>query len=220
MLSKEREYRNFQNFQPIVKRAEGNEEEKKEMVEGYASTFEEYSLMDFGDEEWRERIEPTAFDEADMTDVVFLRDHEGRVFARTKNNTISIIPDEKGLFTITDLSRTAASREMYEDIAAGNYSQMSFAFTVAEDHFQESREGDKKIFTRIIDRIKKVYDISAVAFPANPTTDIGVSVRSVFDGGIEELRAERLRAEEEAKKEERARKLEELKNKFTEVSES
>ena len=173
--------------------------------------------MDFGTEEWRERIEPKAFDEADMTDVVFLRDHEGRVFARTKNNTISIIPDEKGLFTITDLSRTAASREMYEDIAAGNYSQMSFAFTVAEQRFEERQEGDKTIYTRIIDRIKKVYDISAVAFPANPTTDIGVSVRSVFDGAIEELRAERLEAETRAAREQA---IAELKKKFTEVSES
>lgn len=221
MLSKEREYRNFNSFQTIIKRSEiEGEAEKKEMVEGYASTFEEYSLFDFGTEEWRERIEPTAFDEADMTDVVFLRDHEGRVFARTKNNTISLMPDERGLFTITDLSRTAASREMYEDIAAGNYSQMSFAFTVAEQHFEESQLGEKTIYTRIIDRIKKVYDISAVAFPANPTTDIGVSIRSVFDGGIEELRAERLKAQEAEARAERAKKLEELRNKFTEVSES
>ena len=219
MISNEREYRNFNSFHTIIKRNE-EQEEKKEMVEGYASTFEEYTLMDFGDEEWRERIEPDAFKDADMSDVVFLRDHTGRVFARTKNNTISIIPDEKGLFTITDLSRTAAAREMYEDIAEGNYSQMSFAFTVAEQHFDESKDGEKRIITRIIDRIKKVYDISAVAFPANPTTDIGVSLRSVFDGGIEELRAERLKAQEAEARAERARKLDELKTKFKEVSES
>ena len=219
MISNEREYRNFNSFHTIIKRNE-EQEEKKEMVEGYASTFEEYTLMDFGDEEWRERIEPDAFKDADMSDVVFLRDHTGRVYARTKNNTISIIPDEKGLFTITDLSRTAAARGMYEDIAEGNYSQMSFAFTVAEQHFDESKEGEKRIYTRIIDRIKKVYDISAVAFPANPTTDIGVSLRSVFDGGIEELRAERLKAQEAEARAERARKLDELKTKFKEVSES
>lgn len=219
MISNEREYRNFNSFHTIIKRSE-EQEEKKEMVEGYASTFEEYTLMDFGDEEWRERIEPDAFKDADMSDVVFLRDHTGRVYARTKNNTISIIPDEKGLFTITDLSRTAAAREMYEDIAEGNYSQMSFAFTVAEQHFDEQKDGEKRIITRIIDRIKKVYDISAVAFPANPTTDIGVSLRSVFDGGIEELRAERLKAQEAEARAERARKLDELRTKFKEVSES
>lgn len=218
MISNEREYRNFQSFNTIVKRSEGSED-KKEMVEGYASTFEPYTLWDFDNEEWRERIEPDAFNEADMTDVVFLRDHSGQVFARTKNNTISIIPDEKGLFTITDLSRTSAAREMYEDIEAGNYSQMSFAFTVAEQHFEEERDGEKLIITRIIDRIKKVYDISAVAFPANPTTDIGVSLRSIFDGGIEELRAERLKAQEEAEKRAaREQALAELKKKFEEVS--
>ena len=217
MIKNDREYRNFQSFGAIQKRSEEDAEApERKMVEGYASTFETYTLFDFGDEEWRERIEPTAFDEADMTDVVFLRDHTGRVYARTKNNTVALSIDEKGLFTITDLSRTAAAREMYEDIESGNYSQMSFAFTVAEDHFEESKEGDRKIITRIIDRIKKVYDISAVAFPANPTTDIGLSARAVFDGAIEQLRAERLESEKRARQEE-ARKAAELKLKLMEV---
>lgn len=81
---------------------------------------------------------------------------------------------------------------MFEDIAAGLYSQMSFAFTVAEDDFEENEDGS---YTRIINRIDKVYDVSAVAFPANPTTDIGVQARSLFDGVIEKAAAERLAAE-------------------------
>lgn len=199
-IKNDREYRNFNGF--ALKRAEG---EESFIVEGYASTFESYVLMDFEDEEWREQIMPEAFNEADMTDVVFLRDHAGQVFARTKNNTIAILPDERGLFTRTNLSSTSASRGMYEDIEAGLYSQMSFAFTVDKQHFEEKlAEDGKRIITRFIDSIKKVYDISAVAFPANPTTDIGISTRSIFDGAIEELRAERL--EEKRAKNEEARK--------------
>ena len=173
------------------------------IVEGYASTFETYTLYDFGDEEWREKIEPEAFKDADLSDVVFLRDHAGQVFARTKNNTIALMSDDKGLFSRTNLSSTSAARGMYEDIEAGLYSQMSFAFTVAEQRFEEAMEDDKRIYTRVISRIKKVYDISAVAFPANPTTDIGISTRSIFDGAIEDLRAERLerqKAENEAER--------------------
>ena len=81
---------------------------------------------------------------------------------------------------------------------------MSFAFTVAEDHFDiESR-------TRVIDRIKKVYDISAVAFPANPNTDIGLSMRDYFNGEIEAIKeAERLQREAE----ELERRREEIKAK-------
>lgn len=202
-IKSDREYRNFKGFE--LKRAE--DEKETFIVEGYASTFESYALMDFEDEEWREQIAPDAFNDADMSDVVFLRDHSGQVFARTKNNTIAILPDERGLFTRTNLSSTSASRGMYEDIEAGLYSQMSFAFTVGAQHFtEEVREDGKRVITRFIDSIKKVYDISAVAFPANPTTDIGISTRSIFDGAIEELRAERLE-EKRAKNEEARRRL-------------
>ena len=198
-IKNDREYRNFNSF--ALKRSDN--ESDSFIVEGYASTFEEYTLFDFGDEEWREKIEPGAFNEADLSDVVFLRDHEGQVFARTKNNTIALMSDDKGLFSRTNLSSTSAARGMYEDIEAGLYSQMSFAFTVAEQRFEEAMEDGKRIYTRVISRIKKVYDISAVAFPANPTTDIGISTRSIFDGAIEDLRAERLerqKAENEAER--------------------
>lgn len=198
-IKNDREYRNFNSF--ALKRSDN--ESDSFIVEGYASTFEEYTLFDFGDEEWREKIEPEAFKDADLSDVVFLRDHAGQVFARTKNNTIALMSDDKGLFSRTDLSSTSAARGMYEDIDAGLYSQMSFAFTVAEQRFEETQEAGKRIYTRVISRIKKVYDISAVAFPANPTTDIGISTRSIFDGAIEDLRAERLerqKAENEAER--------------------
>lgn len=198
-IKNDREYRNFNSF--ALKRSDN--ESDSFIVEGYASTFEEYTLFDFGDEEWREKIEPEAFKDADLSDVVFLRDHAGQVFARTKNNTIALMSDDKGLFSRTNLSSTSAARGMYEDIEAGLYSQMSFAFTVAEQRFEEALEDGKRIYTRVISRIKKVYDISAVAFPANPTTDIGISTRSIFDGAIEDLRAERLerqKAENEAER--------------------
>lgn len=198
-IKNDREYRNFNSF--ALKRSDN--ESDSFIVEGYASTFEEYTLFDFGDEEWREKIEPEAFKDADLSDVVFLRDHAGQVFARTKNNTIALMSDDKGLFSRTNLSSTSAARGMYEDIEAGLYSQMSFAFTVAEQRFEEAMEDGKRIYTRVISRIKKVYDISAVAFPANPTTDIGISTRSIFDGAIEDLRAERLerqKAENEAER--------------------
>lgn len=198
-IKNDREYRNFNSF--ALKRSDN--ESDSFIVEGYASTFETYTLYDFGDEEWREKIEPEAFKDADLSDVVFLRDHAGQVFARTKNNTIALMSDDKGLFSRTNLSSTSAARGMYEDIEAGLYSQMSFAFTVAEQRFEETMEDGKRIYTRVISRIKKVYDISAVAFPANPTTDIGISTRSIFDGAIEDLRAERLerqKAENEAER--------------------
>lgn len=184
-IKSDREYRNLGNF-------EAKTDEQSYKVSGYASTFEPYLLMSIDGVDCYERIEKDAFNDADISDVVFLRDHEGRVFARTKNETVKLSVDEHGLFQEADLGSTAASREMYEDIASGLYSQMSFAFTVAEDDIEEN---DDNTMTRVIKRIKKVYDVSAVSFPANPTTDIGVSARSAFDGVIEKRTAERLAAE-------------------------
>ena len=203
-MPKEREYRNM----TFEIRNDG--EEPSFLVEGYASTFEPYKLIEIDGEDYNERIEPNAFDEADLTDVVYRIDHEGRVYARSSAGTIELDIDEHGLHQVTDLSRTAAGREHFEEIRAGNYPQMSFAFTVGADHYDaESR-------TRIIDRIEKVFDISAVSFPANPTTEL--HVRDYFDGVIEAEKAaeaERLRAEEERRSD--LAKREELKNRIQEV---
>ena len=105
-IKSDREYRSFD----MIKRAREEGEEPSFLVEGYASTFEEYQLWEDDEMILRERIEPTAFDEADMTDVVFLLDHTGRVYARTKNDTVQLTTDDKGLYTRTDLSKTSASR--------------------------------------------------------------------------------------------------------------
>lgn len=184
----EREYRNFASLEEFR-----NEDETDYVVRGYASTYIPYTLYRSDDYEWREQIDPSAFDEADMSDVVFLLDHAGRVYARTKNNTLNLKIDEKGLFTETDLSKTSSARGVYEDIKVGNYSQMSFAFTVGEDAYEEhTNEDGVRVITRTITKIRKVFDVSAVGFPANPTTDIGVATRSAFDGAIEKLEAERL----------------------------
>lgn len=181
-------------------------EDKTYIVEGYASTYEPYKLLTVDGVDYFERIEPTAFDEADLTDVVFRVDHEGRVFARTSAGTLEVWTDEHGLANRTDLSKTQKARELFDDIAAGNYPQMSFAFTVAEDgdHF------DKATHTRVIDRIAKVFDVSPVSFPANPTTELSVATRDYFDGVIEMEKAERLERERREKQKQRIRILSEV----------
>lgn len=186
--------REYRNMRMEIRSEEGAEPTYK--VEGYASTFQPYVLFEEDGVKYSEQIDPTAFDEADLTDVVFRVDHEGAVYARTSAGTVELDIDEHGLHNITDLSRTANARGLFEDIAAGNYPQMSFAFVVADDEY------DKDTHTRIIHRIGKVFDISAVSFPANPTTELSVSTRDYFNGVIEmekRERAERLAAEERQK---------------------
>ena len=200
MSSKEREYRSMELR--MVPTTEGAE--PSFFVEGYASTFEPYVLMTVDGVDYSERIEPTAFDGADLSDVVFRVDHTGRVFARTKAGTVQLWTDKHGLAQRTDLGRTQAARELHADIAAGNYPTMSLAFTVAEDHF------DWATHTRVIDRIKKVYDISPVTFPANPNTELSVSTRDYFNGVIEAEKAERLEAEKRERQKQKIRILSEV----------
>lgn len=190
-IKPDREYRNLGAFETKEVNLRAGEQENF-LVSGYASTFEPYLLMRIDDTDCYERVDKDAFNDADLSDVVFLRDHAGRVFARTKNDTLKLSVDEHGLFTEADLSKTGGAREMFEDIESGNYSQMSFAFTVADEEMEENEDGS---ITRVIKRFGKLYDVSAVSFPANPTTDIGVSARGAFDGVIEKRTAERLAAE-------------------------
>lgn len=187
-MKQDREYRNME-----LRTLPFEGEEPSYRVEGYASTFEPYKLLTIDGVDYFERIEPTAFDDADLTDVVFRIDHEGRVYARTSAGTVELWHDEHGLGQRTDLSKTQAARELYADIEAGNYPKMSFAFTVAEDHF------DQATHTRVIERIAKVFDVSPVSFPANPGTELSVSTRDWFNGVIEAERAERLAREEREK---------------------
>ena len=184
-MKSDREYRSMELR--IVPNEEGNE--PSFFVEGYASTFEPYVLMTVDDINYSERIMPDAFKDADMTDVVFRVDHQGPVYARTSAGSVEVWTDEHGLAQRTDLGRTQRARDLYADIAAGNYPKMSFAFSVAEDHY------DKATHTRIIDRVAKVFDVSPVVFPANPGTELNVSVRDYFNGVIEAEKAERLEAE-------------------------
>ena len=192
-MKTEREYRSMD-----LRLLEG---EENFMVEGYASTFEPYKLFEHEGVDYFERIEPTAFDGADLSDVVFRVDHQGRVYARTSAGSLSVWTDEHGLANKTDLSRTQKAQELFADIKAGNYPSMSFAFTVAKDHF------DRATHTRVIEKIAKVFDVSPVSFPANPGTELGVATRDYFDGVIEMEKAERLEREARERQKQKIRVL-------------
>ena len=184
-IKTDREYR---KAQPFSAQADGF------TVEGYASTFEPYEMFEFEGVKYYERIEPTAFDKADMSDVIMQYDHAGRVYARQSNGSLELNVDDHGLAIRADLSRTAGAKELYDDIAQGMITQMSFAFTVADDYFDEETN------TRVITRFNKIYDVSAVSIPANPTTEIGISARSYFEGVIEARRLEEAKREKQIKR--------------------
>ena len=108
-VKKDREYRDMTMEIRTAETEEAPEERK--VVRGYASTFNEpYTLYENDDWRFNEVVDARAFDNTDMSDVIMQYDHEGRVFARMSNNTLTVIPDEKGLLIEADLGGTELGR--------------------------------------------------------------------------------------------------------------
>lgn len=192
------------SYRPMELRAvEDGTELNSYIVEGYATTFNQpYEL--YSEPGWtlREQVSPDAFDNADMTDVIFQYDHAGRVFARKSNGTLELTTDEHGLKIRADLSGTEIGRQLYEEIKGGYTTKMSFGFTVAKDTREETEDEAGNVdILRTITGIKKLYDVSAVSLPANDATII--SARSDGEGVIAEAKTERSKAIEARERKEK-----------------
>ena len=170
-------------------RAENNEDEKME-IKGYAAVFN--SPETYG---YTEVIAPTAFDEADMKDVVLRYNHEDTfmVLARTRNNSLKLNVDDKGLFMDATLQDNIQShRDIFNAIKSGLIDKQSFAFVVDEDNYDYDTD------TRTITKIGKVFDVSVVDQPFYNATDVSVA-RDVNENDFASKR-EQLRSEEEARR--------------------
>lgn len=173
MISKDRIYRAF----------DVRAEPDGMTVEGYAAVFDAPEVMyEIDGIKYSELIERGAFNGAQMHDVVLNFDHSGKPLARTKNGTLTLTVDDHGLKAQADLSSTAESRSLYEEIKAGLIDKMSFAFTVSDEKY------DKATRTRSISGIKRLFDVAAVTFPAYEST--AITARSFFEAEAERERAE------------------------------
>lgn len=185
-----------------VTRLEVRADDNNDMiVEGYATTFNQpYELLRYSDYVLIEQVDESAFNGCDMSDVIMQYNHEGRVFARTRNKTLELTVDGHGLKIRAHLGGTELGRQLYEEIKGGYTDRMSFGFTVKTDKREVLDDYESGVTTviRTITGIDKLYDVSAVSFPANEGTEI--SARSYFDGVIEKLRAQAALAEEERHK--------------------
>ena len=203
-LNEGRQYRNI-DVTAFERRTEEEKGKSEKIVSGYATTFNDpYILWTEPGYVIREQIDRAAFDECDMTDVIMQYDHQGRVFARTSNNTLATEPDDTGLHIRAKLGGTEIGRQLYEEIDGGYTTKMSFGFKVEEDRRDKAEKEDGTIeILRTITRISKLYDVSAVSLPANDATSI--SARSYGEGVIAEVR------EELAAREERAKQIQKIK---------
>jgi len=177
---------NISNFS--IEHRTGNEDEDGKMIiEGYAAVFEDETLI--GDEEWGffERIAKGAFDGANMKDVPLKYNHSDSVpiLARTRNKSLELKVDDKGLFIHAELLDTQDNIDMYKRIKAGLIDKMSFAFTVkAEGEDWEKGKTPK----RTIKKFDRIFDVSVVDIPAYENTSIyarSLELADAFKGTVE-----------------------------------
>lgn len=166
----EREYRNLGSFDAI-----GSEQESKELiVRGTPIVFDTPTVLwECDGVEYKEQIASGALDGCDMSDFIFNRNHgynDGTVYARTKNNSITYQVTPRGLDFEAHLDdEDERHRALYRDIEKRRVDKMSFSFVVKEDSY------DRETHTRTILKIKKLYDVSAVDFPAYNDTSISTA---------------------------------------------
>ena len=167
-----------------VRESEHNQENM--VVEGYAVVFDSPATHGF-----TEIIDKNAFNGCDMKDVCLKYNHDDShlILARTRNNSLRLQIDDKGLFIRAELIDTNSNRDIYKMIQAGLLDKMSFAFTVEEEKWDLASE------TRTILRIDKLFDVSVVDTPFYDTTSIYARALSTLESEKEKL--ENFRAKRE-----------------------
>ena len=147
------------------------ENESKLIIEGYAAVYGSETFIGWDDWGFYETIEAGAFEGADLRDVPLKYNHYDSVpiLARTRNKSLVLTPDEKGLFVHAELLDTTDGKDMYKRIKAGLIDKMSFAFTVQDE---EITDADKAKPRRKIKKFDRIFDVSVVDTPAYDDTSI------------------------------------------------
>ena len=163
---------------------------------------------------YRETIDREALMETDLKDVRFLIGHNTSMIplARSRNNnensTMQMIVTDRGMEIRVDLDteNNAEARALYSAVKRGDMSGMSFMFTVDRDAWEDIDTDHPK---RTIMSIRKVFEVSAVAFPAYEGTDIqAASEGETLDSVRASLESARKQiAEDRAAKAEQERRM-------------
>ncbi len=155
-----------------------NDNDEKMIVEGYAVVFDSPATHGF-----TEIVDRNAFNGCDMKSVPLKYNHDDShlIIASTKNNSMSLTVDDKGLKIRAELIDTTSNVDVYKSIRAGLLDKMSFAFTVSEEKWDYNTD------TRRILRIDRLYDVSVVDMPFYDTTSIYARALDTLNKGKRNL---------------------------------
>ena len=132
---------------------------------------------------YEETIDSHALDNTDLKDVRFLVNHNTDMIplARSRNNnansTMQLTVTEEGLRIRANLDteNNMDARALYSAVSRGDMSSMSFMFSINDDEWTDLESDHPK---RLIKSISKVFEVSAVNFPAYPQTELYTSQRN------------------------------------------
>jgi len=171
--------RRFATVDIIVVRDEKRENAPAKIM-GHAAVFNQLS-EDLGG--FREQIAPGAFSEAiEKDDVRALFNHDANfVLGRNRSKTLTLSEDARGLAIEIDIPQTQTIRDLViAPIERGDVTQMSFGFSVRPNG-QDWAKDDEGRVVRTLKKLR-LFDVSAVTFPAYPQTDVGVrELRAYLD---------------------------------------
>lgn len=140
------------------------------LVRGHAAVFNRLS-EDLGG--FRERIAPGAFDSVLQDDVRALFNHkEDHILGRTSSGTLRLSVDQAGLGYEIDMPDTMIARDLMTSLQRRDITQSSFGFTVQEDDWKDD---PLQGVVRTVIKIRRLYDVSPVTYPAYPDADAGMA---------------------------------------------
>lgn len=169
-------------------------DDEQMIVEGYALRFNKLS-NDLGG--FVEEIDKDALKDADLSDVRCLIDHDSsKVLGRTTSETLELTVDSEGLYFRCQLPNTSYSKDLYENIRLGNINQCSFGFILDEEDGDSFEKRDDGLFKRTLRKIKSLFDVSVVTYPAYDDTNVAPALRSIE--AIQESEKEEIRKAQEA----------------------
>lgn len=152
-----------------IRRADPGDGPATAVLDGYASVTGVWMDIYGGPEKggWREKIEQGAFAKtiAEQRDAMFLlEDHQGSPFAGTRNGTLDIEEDERGLPVVARMNTEGPGNEarakLATDVESGLLDSMSIGFTVTRHEVNDDRT------ERVIKEVR-LFEVSVVKWPAN-----------------------------------------------------
>lgn len=175
----------LQGEQRLIEFRAVDNDDGKMIIEGYAIVYDQPATHQYGTRKFTEVIKRGALDYTDMKDVPLRYNHNDTwcIMARTRNNSLQLIKDDKGLLIRAELIDTQSNRDIYKSIQEGLIDGMSFCFSVA-DKGDTWTYGDDETY-REVTNIKKLYDVSVVDTPFYDSTNVFARSFELLDNNLQ-----------------------------------